>query len=97
MSNFSHPNFPTSSGYMTDKIRQQYIQKAIAKKLLPENAHRMPQIISLDASNDIIQPIQIWQLYSVLGKDRIVRVVPSLARLMLRLSGAELVSKALRL
>ena len=75
MSNFSYPNFPTSSGYMTDKIRQQYIQKAMGKKLLPENAHRMSQIISLDASNDINQPIQIWQLYSVLGQDRIVRMV----------------------
>lgn len=39
------------------------------------NAHRMAQIISLTAANDITKPIQFWQLYSVLGQDRIVKIV----------------------
>jgi len=43
--------------------------------LLPENAHRMAHIISLTASNDLNTPIQFWQLYSVLGQERIVNIV----------------------
>jgi truncated hemoglobin YjbI len=45
------------------------------KKLLPENAHRVAQIISLSASNDIRKPIQFWQLYSVLGRTRVIGIV----------------------
>ncbi len=35
----------------------------------------MAHIISLSAPNDITKPIQFWQLYSVLGQDRIVAIV----------------------
>lgn len=35
----------------------------------------MPHIISLDASNDLAVPLQFWQLYSVLGQERIVKIV----------------------
>ena len=48
---------------------------AITSKLLPKDAHRIPEILSLDASNDMKKPIQFWQLYSVLGQDRIVGIV----------------------
>lgn len=75
MSQYSYPNYSPGSGYMTDAIRQKYIQTAISEKVLPENAHRMAHIISLTASNDITRPIQFWQLYSVLGQDRIVNIV----------------------
>jgi truncated hemoglobin YjbI len=37
----------------------------------------MPQIVSLTAPNDIKQPIQFWQLYSVIGQQRIVKLVTS--------------------
>ncbi|MBL4892641.1 MAG: hypothetical protein JKX91_12635 [Rhizobiaceae bacterium] len=47
----------------------------MAADVLPKNAYRMPQIISLSAPNDITKPIQFWQLYSVLGQDRIVEIV----------------------
>ena len=43
--------------------------------MLPENAHRIPEIVSLSASNNIVKPIQFWQLFSVLGQDRIVGIV----------------------
>ena len=43
--------------------------------MLPENAHRIAEVISLSASSDYAKPIQFWQLYSVLGKDRIVSIV----------------------
>lgn len=72
---FSYPNYPTADGHLTTKVRQKYIDAAIADKVLPQTAHRMPQIISLNASNESNKPIQFWQLYSVLGPDRIMRIV----------------------
>ena len=47
----------------------------MVNNVLPKNAHRIPQIISLSAPNDFTKPIQFWQLYSVLGQDRIVKIV----------------------
>ncbi|MGI9356758.1 MAG: hypothetical protein ACR2PF_16560 [Rhizobiaceae bacterium] len=75
MSDFSYPNFPTGNGYLTENIRSNYIEAAIANKVLPENAHRMPEIVSLSASNNVAKPIQFWQLFSVLGQDRIVGII----------------------
>ena len=60
---------------MSEKIQQDYVNFAVSKQLLPRDAHRMAQIISLEASNDVSKPIQFWQLFSVLGADRIVRIV----------------------
>ena len=74
MENFSYPTYPTSSGYLTDAARTQFISKAIDSKRLPVNAHRMAPIVSLEAPNDITQPIQFWQLFSVLGQQRIVDI-----------------------
>ena len=75
VNNYSYPNFPTGNGYLTEIIRKSYIEAAIANNVLPKNAHRMAHIISLSAPNDITKPIQFWQLYSVLGQDRIVHIV----------------------
>lgn len=75
MSQTSYPNFPTRHGYMTEKTRNDYITFAITRNLLPPDAHRMPQIISLDAPDDPSKPIQFWQLFSVLGPERIVAIV----------------------
>jgi len=60
---------------MTEKIRSAYIKSAVANNVLPDNAHRMAHIISLSAPNDIAKPIQFWQLFSVLGQDRIIAIV----------------------
>ena len=75
MGNFTYPDYAPDNGYMTEKIRLQYIQAAIVEKRLPENAHRMRQIVSLTAPNDFKQPIQFWQLYSVIGPTRIIKLV----------------------
>ncbi|WP_412049232.1 hypothetical protein ACK6D9_15875 [Hoeflea sp. Naph1] len=75
MTKFNYPTYPTRHGYMTEQIQRAYILAAIEKKVLPVDAHRMAQIISLEASNDITKPIQFWQLYSVLGPERIVAIV----------------------
>lgn len=60
---------------MSEKIQRDYILSAVEQGQLPNDAHRMAQIISLSASNDIAKPIQFWQLYSVLGPHRIVSIV----------------------
>ncbi|MGB0505413.1 MAG: hypothetical protein ACPGGK_04380 [Pikeienuella sp.] len=60
---------------MTQTIRHKYIEVAIADGLLPKDAHRMPDVISLNAPKDRKKPIQFWQLYSVMGQDRIVEIV----------------------
>ncbi|MBX2884496.1 MAG: hypothetical protein KTR32_31370 [Granulosicoccus sp.] len=75
MTNRRSDSYPTDDGYMTDKIRLQYIEAAVQDNLLPQNAHRMRQIVSLTASDNRQTPIQFWQLYSVLGQDRIVAIV----------------------
>jgi truncated hemoglobin YjbI len=75
MSYFSYPNYQTANGYMTESIRKKYITYAIEQSLLPEQAHRMADVISLTAPNDDTKPIEFWQLYSVLGQDRIVKIV----------------------
>lgn len=69
------PKFPTQHGYMSEKIQLAYISAAIDKGLLPKEAHRMADVLSLTASSDVAKPIQFWQLYSVLGQDPIVGIV----------------------
>lgn len=75
MTKIDLPQYPTRHGYMSEKIQLDYITAAIEKKLLPPDAHRMPEILSLTAPSDPSRPIQFWQLYSVLGQDPIVRIV----------------------
>ena len=75
MPNSSYPAYTPSHGYMTESIQQKYIAASIKDKTLPDNAHRMPDIVALNASKDQSKPIQFWQLYSVLGQKRIVRIV----------------------
>jgi truncated hemoglobin YjbI len=60
---------------MTEKIQRKYIDAAIESKILPAEAHRMAEIVSLSASNNLSKPIQFWQLYSVLGPNSIVSIV----------------------
>ncbi len=62
---------------MTEKIQRDYIQAAVVKELLPKEAHRMADVLSLTAPSDVSKPIQFWQLYSVLGQDPIVEIIQS--------------------
>lgn len=75
MTKFDLPKYPTRHGYMSEKIQLDYIAAAIERKVLPVDAHRMPEIVSLTAPSDMSKPIQFWQLYSVLGQDPIVRII----------------------
>lgn len=75
MAHVDLPKFPTRPGYMTEKTQRDCISSAISKKLLPKDAHRMADILSMTASSDVTKPIQFWQLYSVLGQDPIVQIV----------------------
>ncbi len=71
----NHHEFSTDIGYLTQITQKKYIEVAVADGVLPKDAHRMPDVISLSASKDTRKPIQFWQLYSVLGQDRIVGIV----------------------
>lgn len=75
MATVNLPKFPTQHGYMSEKIQHDYITAAIENGLLPTDAHRMPEVLSLTASSNKSKPIQFWQLYSVLGQDPIVGIV----------------------
>ena len=68
-------NYEPAHGYMTERIQLGYISSAIEDKILPLNAHRMHEIVSLFAPKSQSKPIQFWQLFSILGPDRIVRIV----------------------
>ncbi len=75
MTRIDLPKFPTQHGYMSEKIQHANITSAIEKGLLPKDAHRMADVLSLTASGDVSKPIQFWQLFSVLGQDPIVGIV----------------------
>lgn len=75
MTGIDLPKYPTRHGYMTERIQQAYINSAVKKGLLPDEAYRMPEVVSLTAPSDPSKPIQFWQLYSVLGQDPIVGIV----------------------
>ena len=75
MNKMLNSNYEPAHGYMTERIRLGYISSAIESKILPLNAHRMHEIVSLLAPKSQSKPIQFWQLFSILGPDRIVRIV----------------------
>lgn len=75
MENVVLPKFPTRHGYMSERTQEAYIAKAVDAGLLPKEAHRMPEVVTLTAPEDLSKPIQFWQLYSVLGQDPIVGIV----------------------
>ena len=80
MSKLNYPIYQSERGYLTETTQQKFITKAVASKLLPKDAHRIPEILSLKAPNDMKKPIQFWQLYSVLGQDPIVGIVSDFYR-----------------
>ena len=80
MSKLNYPIYQSERGYLTETTQQKFITTAVASKLLPKGAHRMPEILSLKASSDMKKPIQFWQLYSVLGQDPIVGIVSDFYR-----------------
>ena len=75
MTTIDLPKFPTQHGFMSEAIQRAYIASAIEKGLLPADAHRMAEVLSLTAPSDTSKPIQFWQLFSVLGQEPIVQLV----------------------
>ena len=67
--------FPTQHGYMTKTAQRAYVVAAIEHGLLPADAMRRAEIVSLKAPTDPNVPIQFWQLFSVLGPDPIIQIV----------------------
>lgn len=77
MSKYDLPKYPTRHGYMSEKIQRDYLASAIEKGLMPDNAHRIAEIVSLTAASNTMKPIQFWQLYSILGQEPLVKIVES--------------------
>ena len=77
MAVFSYPNFKTQHGYMTKTAQTGYVGNAMDAGLLPSDTMRRADLVTLNAPNDPSQPIQFWQLFSVLGHDLIVAIVKS--------------------
>ena len=77
MTVFSYPNFKTQHGYMTMTAQTAYMGNAMDVGLLPPDTMRRADLVTLKAPNDPSQPIQFWQLFSVLGPDPIVAIVES--------------------
>ena len=77
MTVFSYPNFKTQHGYMTKTAQTAYMGNAMDAGLLPPDTMRRADLVTLKAPNDPSQPIQFWQLFSVLGPDPIVAIVES--------------------
>ena len=75
MTGIDLPKYPTRHSYMSERIQEAYIKSAVAKGLLPPEAHRMPEVVSLTAPRDLSKPIHFWQLYSILGQEPIVGIV----------------------
>jgi truncated hemoglobin YjbI len=75
MTNIHQPQFTPSEGYLTRQIQKKYIDHAVEAALLPQAAHRIASVVSLTASRQATTPIQFWQLYSVLGPQRINNIV----------------------
>ena len=75
MTVFSYPNFKTQHGYMTKTAQTAFVGNAMDVGLLPPDTMRRADLVTLKAPNDPSQPIQFWQLFSVLGPDPIVAIV----------------------
>jgi len=75
MTKVKNRKHPTRHGYMSEKIQHNYITSAIQNRILPKDSHRIAQIVSLSASNDLSVPLQFWQLYSILGQGPIVEII----------------------
>lgn len=75
MTRIDRPKFPSRHLYMNERIQQAYIRAAVDKGLIPPEAHRMAEVVSLAAPDDASKPIQFWQLLSVLGQGAIVGTV----------------------
>lgn len=75
MNIYRYPLFEPNYGFITKQTRDNYIKYGINIKRIPKSASKSPIINSLSASNNLTYPIQFWQLYSVLGKQRILNIV----------------------
>ena len=60
---------------MTKTAQTAFVGNAMDAGLLPPDTMRRANLVTLKAPNDSSQPIQFWQLFSVLGPDPMVAIV----------------------
>lgn len=70
-----HVRYEATLGNLTDKIRTDYLNQQILQGRMTIELANSQKVLSLIASDDQTDLIYFWQLYSVLGKDRIRGIV----------------------
>lgn len=60
---------------MSESVRHRFIDYAVRQRLMPDVAPRMPDVVSLVASDDTNKPVHFWQLYSILGDRPVLTIV----------------------
>ena len=68
MKKFNYPNFQPSTGNLTNKIKNDYINYCTRMKILNLDSYKDNKVTSLVASNYEDDKIYFWQLYSILGE-----------------------------
>jgi truncated hemoglobin YjbI len=69
------PRFRVKFGSMTRSVQEAYIALEIECGRMPADSLRIEKIVSLEASDDPDDPLYFWQLYSILGKRPVRKIV----------------------
>ena len=67
--------YKSSLGYLTAKIRYEYLDHLIKKNNLLPTIFQNHMITGLIASKDKNKPIYFWQLYSILGEEPVRKLI----------------------
>lgn len=67
--------FAAAAGSLTTSVRDDYIRQKLKKGAITELEAADSHTLSLHAGRDTTKPLFFWQLYSVLGMNRIIAVV----------------------
>ena len=66
--------FPTEEGFLTQIIQKEYIKYLLEKGEINDN-HINKNILSLNATDNNTPTLYFWQLYSILGKKPIEKLI----------------------
>lgn len=68
-------HFAAAAGSLTTSVRDDYIRQKLKQGAITELDAADSRTLSFHAGRDITKPLFFWQLYSVLGMNRIIAVV----------------------
>jgi truncated hemoglobin YjbI len=75
MSLVKKPRFRVTYGSMTKRIQEAFIEREIECGRMPAGSLRVEKVTSLEASDDPDHPLYFWQLYSIVGKDPVRKII----------------------